>query len=80
LFAERVPNFCAVNNMVRLFPKLDFRQFAIEPAVADDAVLRGRFAGEIIGLRGAGDGGKRGRNLRKRAALAKGGDARRVRR
>ena len=53
-------------------------EFAVIPAVADDAVLRGRRAGEIIRLRGAGDGGKGGRNLRQRAALHKLRDARRV--
>ena len=67
-----------MNEVVRLFPKLDFGEFAVEPAVADDAVLRRRFAGEIIGLRGAGDGGKRGRDVRERAAPAKFRDARRV--
>ena len=46
--------------MIRLFPKMDFGEFAVEPAVADDAMLRWIFAGEIIRLRSAGDGGKRG--------------------
>ena len=78
LFAEFVPDFRALNEVVRLFPELDFGKFAVEPAVADDAVLRRRFAGEIIRLRGAGDGGKRGRDLRERAAFAKFRDARRV--
>src|ERR1019366_6288215 len=64
--------------MVSLFPKLDFGQLAVEPAVADDAVLRRCFAGEIIRLRGAGDGGECGCDVRQRAALAEGCDARRV--
>src|SRR5665213_1706242 len=78
LFAERVPDFFAVNNVIRLSPKLDFGLLAVEPAVADDAVFRRRFAGEIIRLRGAGDGGKRWRDLRERAAFAEFCEARRV--
>ena len=78
LFAQRVPDFWAVDEVVGLFPELDFGEFAVEPAVADDAVLRRRFAGEIIRLRGAGDGGKRRRDVRERAALGKVRDARRV--
>src|ERR1039458_7212451 len=66
---QRVPDFLAVNNAVGLFPELHFRKFAIIPAVADDAVLRRRFAGEIIRLRGAGDGGKGGRDVRARGAV-----------
>src|ERR1019366_86001 len=76
---QRVPDFLAVNNAVGLFPELDFRKLAIMPAVADDAVLRRRFAGEIIRLRGAGDGGKGGRDVRERAAFPEFRDARRVR-
>jgi hypothetical protein len=67
-----------VNDVIRLFPKLNFGKLAVEPAVADDAVLRRRFAGEIIGLRRAGHGGKCGRDVRERAAFAKFRDARRV--
>ena len=39
--AQFVPDFSAVDEVVGLFPKLDFGQFAIIPAVGDDAVLRG---------------------------------------
>ena len=78
LFAERVPDFLTVDDVVRLLPEMRFGQLAIIPAVADDAVLRWRCAGEIIRLRGAGDGGKGGRNLRERAAPRKLRDARRV--
>src|SRR5438034_10486615 len=58
--AQLVPDFFAVNEPVRLLPELNFGQFAVVPAVADNAVRGGRFAGEIRGLRRAGDGGKRG--------------------
>ena len=77
-FSEFIPDFGLLHQMVGLFPELDFGQFAVVPAVADDAVLRRRFAGEIIGLRGAGDCGKCGRDVGQRAALAKFRDARRV--
>ena len=42
------PDFLAVNDVVRLFPKLGLGKLAIEPAIADDAVLGWRFAGQII--------------------------------
>ena len=48
LFAESIPDFLAVNDVVRLFPKLGLGKLAIEPAIADDAVLGWRFAGQII--------------------------------
>src|SRR5271154_815756 len=76
LFAERIPDFLAVDDLVRLFPELRLGKFAVEPAVADDAVLRRQFAGEIIRLRGASDGGKRWRDLCERAAFEKFRDAR----
>ena len=73
-----VPDFLAVDDVVGLFPELHFGLFTVEPAVADDAMFARCFAGEIIRLRGASDGGKRGRNMRERAASAKLRDARRV--
>src|SRR5271154_5604827 len=78
LFAERIPDFLAVDDLVRLFPELRLGKFAVEPAVADDAVLRRQLAGEIIRLRRAGDGGKRRSDLRERAALTEFHDARRM--
>ena len=78
LRAERVPDFWRLDQVIGLLPELDFGEFAVVPAVADDAVLRRQFAGEIIGLRGAGHRRKCGRDLRERAALAKFRDARRV--
>src|SRR5437899_119162 len=62
--------------MVGLFPELHFSQFAMVPTVADDAMLGGRCAGEISGLRSAGDGGKGGHDFGQGAGLAKGADAR----
>src|SRR6266705_2720332 len=76
--AESIPNFLAVDDVIRLFPKLHLGQFTVIPAVADDAVFGWRLAGEIIRLRGAGDGGKCRRNLRECAALPEFCDARRV--
>jgi hypothetical protein len=64
--------------VVGLLPELHFGKFTVEPAVSDDAMLRWRCPGKIIGLRGAGDGGKRGRNVRQRAACPEFSDARRV--
>ena len=61
-----------------MLPKLCFSKFAIEPAIADDTVFRRRFAGEIIGLRGASHCGKRGHDVRECAASAEFRDARRV--
>lgn len=52
------PDFFALHEMVGLFPELDFRQLAVVPAVADDAVLLGRQAGEHGGLDRGGDGGE----------------------
>jgi hypothetical protein len=43
-----------------LFPELDLGQLAVEPTVADDAVRVRRGAGQVSGLRSAGDGGKCG--------------------
>ena len=64
--------------MIGLPPKLHFGEFAVIPAVAHNAVLAGAFAGQIIGLRGAGDRWERGRDLCERAAPAKFRQARRV--
>ena len=50
-----MPDFRGLHGLVWLFPKSNLGQFVIVPAVADDAVLRRFFAGQIIGLRGAGD-------------------------
>ncbi len=76
--SQRIPNFLSLNDVVRLFPKLNLREFAIKPAITDDAVFAWSFAGEIIRLRGAGDGGKRGHDLRERTVLAEFRDARRM--
>jgi hypothetical protein len=61
-----------------LLPKLDFGEFAVEPAIADDAVPCRRCSRKIIRLRSACDGGKRRRDVRERAAAAKFRDAWRV--
>ena len=50
-----MPDFWRLHGLVWLFPKSDLGQFVIVPAVADDTVLRRFFAGQINGLRGAGD-------------------------
>jgi len=71
-------NFFAVNDVIGLLPELDFGQFAVVPAVADDAVRVGCGASQVGGLRGAGDGGERGFNARFIAARGKLANARRV--
>ena len=78
LFAQFIPDFRRLNNVIGLFPEMHLGEFAVKPAIADDAMLRRRCAGEIIGLRGAGDSGKGGRNVRQRAALAESRDSRRM--
>jgi len=67
-FAECIPNLGRGDETVRLFPELNFGQFAIVPAVGDDAVIRRRLTGEIIGLGGAGDCGESGANGREEIA------------
>jgi hypothetical protein len=57
--AEQVPDLGAGDEVVGLFPEVDLGEFAVIPAVADDAVRGGQLAGEIIGLGGAGDCGER---------------------
>ena len=54
---EVIPDFRAVDDVVRLFPELDFGVFAIVPAVANDAVRGWKLAGDVIRLGSAGDGG-----------------------
>ena len=76
--AQRVPDFFTVNDVVGLLPKLDFSEFTIEPAVADDAVFGWWFTGEIVRLRGAGHCRKRRRDVRQRATVTEFRDARRV--
>ncbi len=46
-----------LDQVVGLLPETDFPGFAEEPAVGDDAVVLGEFAGDQGGLGGAGDGG-----------------------
>ena len=75
---ERIPNFWALNQMIGLFPELNFRQFAIEPTVTDNAVFARSFSGEISGLRRASDGRKCRNNFCHRPAFQKFPDTRRV--
>ncbi len=74
-FAEFLPNFPAMDEMIGLLPELNLGQFAIIPTIGDDAVLRGWRAGEIGGLRGAGDGGKSRNDGGLRAPVQKPADA-----
>src|SRR6185437_239267 len=76
--AQFLPEFASVHEMVGLFPELDFGEFAVVPAVADDAMRVRRGAGEIGGLRGAGDGGKGGFDTGLFAARGEVADARGV--
>ena len=76
--SKRIPDFWLLHQMIGLFPELDFGEFAVEPAVADNAVLRRQFAGEIIGLRSTSNRRKCGRDLSQCAVLPKFRDARRM--
>ena len=60
LLAKGVPDFGRGDEVVGLFPELDFGEVAIVPAVGDDAVGGGSFAGDVVGLGSAGDGGESG--------------------
>jgi hypothetical protein len=61
---EFVPNLRGADHAVRLLPELHFAERAVVPTITDDAVHGRRLAGQVIGLRGAGDGGERGFDLR----------------
>ena len=74
--AQLVPELAAADQLVGLLPKLHLGQVAVIPAIGDDAVLGGACAGEVVGLRGGGDGGESGVEVDDRAALAEGGDVR----
>ena len=59
LGARGLPDLRRLHQPVRLAPEPHLAVVAHVPAVADDAVLVGIAAGEVVGLRRAGDGGKR---------------------
>ena len=54
--AKRFPQFGFLDEVVGLFPKLDFAEIAIVPSISDDAMLSGKGSGEVGGLGGAGQG------------------------
>ena len=58
LGVEVVPDLRGEHDAVGLLPELHLAEGAVVPAVADDAVRARLLAGQIIGLRGAGDGGE----------------------
>ena len=60
LRARDVPDFRREHQAVRLPPEAHLAVLAHVPAVADDAVSVGVDAGQVVGLRRAGDGGKCG--------------------
>ena len=62
--------------MVRLLPELHLGELAMIPAVGHDAVIGGRFAGEVIRLRSAGDRREGGINERGVSRLQIGADPR----
>ena len=78
LLAQFLPHLAPLDQVIGLLPKVDLGQPAVVPPVADDAVLRGRQAGQVSGLRRAGDGRERGDNSGLRAFSGKPGDARQV--
>ena len=63
LGVEFVPDLRREHDAVRLLPELHLAQRAIIPAVADDTVRARLLAGQVIGLRSAGDGGERRTHL-----------------
>ena len=69
--------FGACTSLFDCFQNSDLGILARVPAVADDAVGGGVAAGEVVGLRRAGDGGERRSNARQSRAR---GPARQVRR
>ena len=77
--AEVVPQLGRLHGLVRLFPESDLGQFVVVPTVTDDAVPAWPFAGEIVGLRGASDSGKRRVDERPLAKREKLSDRRGVR-
>ena len=64
--------FGDVHEPVRLLPEPDLAVLARIPAVADDAVCVRILAGQVIGLRRAGDGGERRLDARHCALLRPG--------
>ena len=63
LGVEFVPDLRREDDAVRLLPELHLAQRAVVPAVADDTMHARLLARQVIGLRGAGDGGKRRTHL-----------------
>src|SRR5437762_1760905 len=68
---RRIPDFLRRHELVRLLPEFDLALVAEIPAVADDAVLAGLFAGQIRRLTRAGDGGDGRIDTRHAPGLAK---------
>ena len=64
LGVQFIPDLRGLDDAVRLLPELHLAKRAVVPTVADDAVHARRLAGEIVGLRGAGDGRERRADLR----------------
>ena len=76
--AEGLPEFFAVHELLGLFPEAVLGVVAVIPAVGDDAVIAGESAGEVGGLRRAGDGGEDGLDESGAVALDEGTDGRGV--
>ena len=67
-----------MNDVIGLFPELDFRELTVVPAISDNAMRVRCRASQVGGLRGARDGGKRRLNPRLRPARGEITDPRRV--
>lgn len=39
LVSERIPNLWLLHQVIGLFPEMDFGEFAVIPAIGDDAML-----------------------------------------
>ena len=68
---HRVPEPRCLDQTLRLFPKVDFSQRPVIPAVADNAVLRRASPGHIVGLRRARHPRKRRSHARNRSGPGK---------
>ena len=53
------PDLFRLDQSIALLPELNLLHLAVEPAVADNAMLAGFDPGEHAGLHGGGEGGER---------------------
>ncbi len=61
---QLVPDFRRKHDAVRLFPELHLAERAVIPTVTNNAMFARPLTGQVIRLRGAGDGGESRMDLR----------------